>query len=468
MTLPREISRTENEGLFSMGRKPVDIPPAAGREKRSYYLNMGPQHPAMHGVIRLLLELEGEKVRDAEVEIGFLHRAFEKHAETEVWNNVIPWTDRLNYVSPLINNVGYCMAVEKLCGLHVPERGQYIRTIACEVSRVTDHLTCVAASAMELGAFTVFLYMMKARETMYQLVDKLTGARVTTSYTRVGGVKGDLPPGFEAELLAAFAGVRGILREVDGLLTKNRIFYDRVNKTGVISAADALAYGITGPFLRSTGVPYDVRRAQPYLVYDRVDFEVPVGTRGDNLDRYLVRMAEMEQSMRIVEQCFKQLPAGKHSLEEAELIEANVMVDEGKRGNIGKIWDSTAKVAANLEGQARAAHGDVLAQEPRFDLPPKEETYGSIEGLMRHFEIIMWGRGIRPPAGEAYAAVEGGNGELGFHIYSDGSDRAYRVRCRPPCLFIMAALPKMLIGGNIADIIATFGSVNMIAGELDR
>lgn len=466
--IPEEIAATENEGLFSTGKKSVHIAPAAGREKRSYYLNMGPQHPAMHGVIRLLLELEGEKVMDADVEIGFLHRAFEKHAETEVWNNVIPWTDRLNYVSPLINNVGYCMAVEKLCGLAVPERGQYIRTIACELSRITDHLTCIGASAMELGAFTVFLYMMKAREWLYQLVDQLTGARITTSYTRVGGVKGDLPAGFDAKVLEAFKGIRETLREVDVLLTKNRIFYDRVAATGKLSAADALAHGITGPFLRSTGVPYDVRRAQPYLVYDRVDFEVPVGTNGDNLDRYLVRMAEMEQSMRIIEQCFKLIPAGKHSLEEAELIDAKVMVDEGKRGNTGKLWNAAAGVDPTLEGASRSGQGDVLAFAPAFTLPAKEGTYGSIEGLMRHFEIIMWGRGIRVPAGETYAAVEGGNGELGFHVYSDGSDRAYRVRCRPPCLFIMTAIPKLLIGGGVADIIPTFGSVNMIAGELDR
>ncbi len=436
--------------------------------KKSYYLNMGPQHPAMHGVIRLILELEGERIQGCEVEFGYMHRAFEKHAESETWNNVIPWTDRLNYVSPLINNVGYCMAVEKLCGLSVPERGQYIRVIASEVSRLTDHLTCIGASAMELGAFTVFLYMIKAREFLYQCVDKLTGARITTSFTRVGGVKADLPEGFEEQLLSAFAEVRRVLREVDGLLTKNRIFYDRVNGTGRIGREEAIAYGITGPFLRSTGVPYDVRRASPYLVYDRLSFEVPVGGNGDNLDRYLVRMAEMEQSMRIVEQCFRQIPPGAHSLEDRELIEAGVMFDEGKAGKTGQLWKAEAAVDATLEGTGQRCAPHIQGPQRQYALPPKEETYGSIEGLMRHFEIIMWGRGVRPPAGECYQAVEGANGELGFHIYSDGTDRPYRVRCRPPCFFPMAALGKILVGENVADIIPTFGSVNMIAGEFER
>ncbi|MBI3548051.1 MAG: NADH-quinone oxidoreductase subunit D [Elusimicrobia bacterium] len=438
------------------------------RESKTFMLNMGPQHPAMHGVIRLVLELEGEKVVDCDVQIGYLHRAFEKHAENEPWNNVIPWTDRLNYVSPLINNVGYCMAVEKLSGLQVPERGLYVRTIACEISRVTDHLTCLGASAMELGALSVFLYMIKAREWLYQLVDKLTGARITTSYTRVGGVKSDLPPGFEEELLKVFGQVRETLGEVDALLTKNRIFVDRMSGVGVLSQADALGYGITGPMLRSTGIPFDLRRAEPYLVYDRVDFEIPVGATGDNYDRYLVRMAEMEQSMRIVEQCFRQIPPGPHSLTERQMVDAGVMADLGKHGETGKIWGAQAETDPTLEGSGRGCRTAVAASAPRYNLPVKEEVYGSIEGLMRHFEIVMWGRGINPPAGETYVAVEGGNGELGFHIVSDGRDRPYRVRCRPPCFFNMSALRKLIVGGSVADIIPTFGSVNMIAGELDR
>ena len=438
------------------------------RARKTYMLNMGPSHPAMHGVIRLILELEGEIIVDADVEIGYLHRAFEKHAESETWNNVVPWTDRLNYVSPLINNAGYCLAVEKLAGITLPERGRYLRVISSELSRLTDHLTCIGASAMEMGAFTVFIYMIKAREYLYQLVDGLTGARVTTAYTRVGGVKADMSDDFPEKCLAAFKLVREAISDSDKLLTKNRIFMDRVEATGVLSKEDALAYGITGPFLRSTGVPYDVRRAHPYLVYDRLDFEIPVGSRGDNFDRYLVRMAELEQSMRIVEQCFKQIPPGKHSLEPKEMRDAFEYQDAGKRGDTALLAKYKAKVDQTLKGAGRDAHAGILTGERTAALPSKEETYGSIEGLMNHFELVMWSWGIRVPAGEAYFPVEGGNGELGFHIVSDGSDRPYRVRCRPPCLFIMAALPKMLKGGYIADIIPTFGSVNMIAGELDR
>ena len=438
------------------------------REVRTQLLNMGPAHPAMHGVIRLVLELEGEKVLGCDVEIGYLHRAFEKHAESETWNNVIPWTDRLNYVSPLINNAGYCMAVEKLAGIEVPERGKYLRVITSEMSRITDHLTCVGASAMELGSFTAFLYMIKAREYLYQLIDKITGARITTSYTRVGGVKGDMPPGFADDLRATFPKIREVLRDVDGLLTKNRIFVDRMAKTGILTKEDAIAYGITGPMLRSTGVPYDVRRAQPYGLYDRLEFEVPVGATGDNYDRYLVRMAEIEQSMRIIDQCLDQIRPGPHTVSDQELIDGGVMADMGKRGQTGEIWNVQPKICATLEGNDENRHEAIETKKHDAVLPPKEEVYGSIEGLMRHFEIVMWGRGITPPVGEAYQAVEGGNGELGFHVASDGRDRPYRVRVRPPCYFNMAGLHKILIGGQVADIIPTFGSVNMIAGELDH
>lgn len=436
--------------------------------QKTYMLNMGPQHPAMHGVVRLILELEGETIRGTEVEIGYLHRAFEKHAETETWNNVIPWTDRLNYVSPLINNVGYAMTAEKLAGLTVPERGQYIRTIACEISRVTDHLTCLGASAMELGGFTVFLYLIKAREFLYQLVDDLTGARITTAFTRVGGVKNDLPPGFEDKCKDVFAKVRQSVDDSKRLLLKNRIFMDRVEGTGTISKADALAYGITGPFLRSTGVPYDVRRAHPYLVYDRVDFEIPVGSRGDNFDRFLCRFAEIEQSLRIVEQCFKQIPPGKHSLDVNEMKDAFYYQDQGKLGNTALLKKYAAKVDQTLAEGQRGFRRNISTTDPGVTLPSKEDAYGSIEGLMNHFELIMWTWGVKIPPGDVYHAVEGGNGELGFFIVSSGDDRPYRVRCRPPCMMPLAAVPKMLEGAQIADIIPTFGMVNMIAGELDR
>jgi len=437
--------------------------------QKTYMLNMGPQHPAMHGVVRLILELRGERIVDAEAEIGYLHRAFEKHAENETWNNVVPWTDRLNYVSPLINNTGYAMAVERLAGIEVPERGQYIRVIASEISRITDHLTCIGASSMELGAFTVFLYMIKAREYLYQLIDGLCGARVTTSFTRVGGVKGDLPPDFAERFAKIAIEVRTAVAESGALLTRNRIFMDRMEGTGVISKADAIAYGITGPFLRSTGVPYDVRRAHPYAVYSKLDFEIPVGTTGDNYDRYLCRMAEIEQSLRLVEQCLKQIPAGKHSLEPKEIKHAFEIQDAGKAGDTELLMKYKAKVDQTLEGMSRDDQPNTRVLDRKVTLPPKESTYTNIEGLMNHFELVMWTWGVRIPASETYFAVEGGNGELGFHIVSDGAgDGPYRVRCRPPCLFPMAALKKLLVGGQIADIIPTFGSVNMIAGELDR
>ncbi len=436
--------------------------------QKTYMLNMGPQHPAMHGVVRLVLELRGETIVDAEAEIGYLHRAFEKHAENETWNNVVPWTDRLNYVSPLINNVGYAMAVEKLGGITVPERGEYIRVIACEISRITDHLTCIGASSMELGAFTVFLYMIKAREYLYQLIDNLTGARVTTSFTRVGGVKADLPADFASKFASCAKEVRTAVAESGALLTRNRIFMDRMEGTGVISKADAIAYGITGPFLRSTGVPYDVRQAHPYGVYHKLDFEIPVGTTGDNYDRYLCRMAEIEQSLRLVEQCLEQIPEGQYSLDPKEIKHAYEIQDAGKKGDTSLLAKYKAKVDQTLAGMSRDDEANTRVRDRGVTLPAKETTYGNIEGLMNHFEIVMSNWGVKIPPGETYFAVEGGNGELGFHLVSDGKDGPYRVRCRPPCLFPMAALKKLLVGGQIADIIPTFGSVNMIAGELDR
>src|SRR5438034_192610 len=283
---------------------------AADLETRDMLLNIGPAHPAMHGIIRIVTKLDGERIEEAEVEIGYLHRGFEKMSETVDYNGVIPYTDRLNYVSPLINNMGYCMTVEKLLGITVPERCHYIRVIMSEISRITDHLTCVGASAMELGAFSVFLYMIKAREYLWDLVEKVSGARMTVSYCRVGGVKADHPSDFGEPCRKAFEETRKVLYEADGLLTRNRIFVDSMNETGVISAEDAISYGITGPFLRATGDDYDVRKDCPYAVYDRLAFDAPVGTRGDNMDRYLVRMEKMHQCIRIVEEALRDIPRG--------------------------------------------------------------------------------------------------------------------------------------------------------------
>jgi NADH-quinone oxidoreductase subunit D len=433
-------------------------------------VNVGPSHPAMHGVIRIFAELDGEVVAKADVEIGYLHRGFEKHCEAGPYQNAMPYTDRLNYVSPLINNFAYCSAVEKLLGIQVTERCQYIRVILSEISRITDHLTCVGASAMELGAFTVFLYMIKAREFLWEVVEQVTGARLTISYGRIGGIKADLPPGFEAGVRKAFAETRTVLREVDKLITANRIFMDRMRGVGVLSKEDAISYAITGPLLRASGVPFDVRRAAPYWVYDRMTFDIPLGAAGDNYDRYLVRMAEMEQSMRIVEQALAALPGGPVNVdfEGRPFTLPAEYVDRGKLGKTGGLLLQPLRLSPNLDGQGRAFHARVNAPDRRTVLPPKETTYGSIEGLMNHFMLIMEGFGLRPPPGEAYFAVEGANGELGFYVVSDGTDRPYRVRCRPPCLPPTAALPRMIVGEMVADIVPTFGSINMIAGELER
>ncbi len=439
-------------------------------ETREMLLNVGPAHPAMHGIIRIIAKLDGEQVMDCDVEIGYLHRGFEKMSETVDYNGVMPYTDRLNYVSPLINNMGYCMAVEKALGISVPDRCHYIRVIMSEISRITDHLTCIGAGAMELGAFTVFLYMIKAREFLWELIEMVTGARLTVSYCRVGGVKGDLPEGFEERCRKAIEETRTVLKESDTLLTRNRIFVDRMSGTGKISTEDAISYGITGPFLRGCGTAYDVRKDCPYAVYDRLDFDVPVGTRGDNLDRYLVRMEEMHQSIRILEQALRDIPDGPFLAhpETGRAIPAAEMVDEAKMGNIVQIEGARAVVDPTLDGASEEEHPGIAADEKRVFLPPKEDTYGNIEGLMQHFKLVMYGHGVRPPKGEVYFPVEGANGELGFYVVSDGTNVPYRVRVRPPCFAIMSALPKLVIGDMMADVTPTFGSINMIGGELDR
>lgn len=442
---------------------------AAGRETRNMLLNIGPSHPAMHGVIRLITELEGETVIKVEAEIGYLHRGFEKSCENSSWTQAMPYTDRLNYVSPLINNFGYCGAVEKLLGIEITERCKYIRVIMSEVSRITDHLTCIAASAMELGAMTAFLYLMKAREYLYDIVEQVTGARLTVSYGRVGGVKADLPDGFGKNLLKALTDAEKELRDVDKLLTKNRIWIDRTRDVGILTKENAAAFAITGPLARSAGIDYDVRKAFPYAVYDRMEFDVPLGDRGDNYDRYLVRMEEMRQSMRIIRQALRDLPGGPLNVDaQGKVMSSFDLVDEAKLGRTAGLVGVNASVGPTLEGTEKRYGQRIYPSNRKVVLPSKEDTYGNIEGLMNHFKLIMDYHGLKPPKGEAYFSVEGANGELGFYVVSDGSDRPYRVRCRPPCFFNMAGLHTMLEGYMVADIIATFGSINMIAGELDR
>lgn len=380
---------------------------------------MGPSHPVTHGTVKFLATLEGETIVDLKVDIGYLHRGFEKMCESGTWQQVIPYTDRLNYVSPLINNVGYALAVEKLIGIDVTERCKYIRVIACEISRLADHLTNVAAGGLELGAFTAFLYFVEARELVWDLIEMLCGARVTTNYVRIGGLKNDLPEGFKEKTKEVFSRVRVLWEDVDKLLTKNRIFIDRVKDVGAMPAEEAIAYGFTGPCLRACGVPYDVRKANPYLVYDRMDFEVPIGETGDNFDKYLVRMEEIQQSMRIIEQALDQMPDGPVNLD-----------------------------MPNVRWQS------------------KEDIYNRIDSLIFHFKTVI--DGIKPPAGEIYQAVEGGNGELGFYLVSDGSGKPYKCRVRPPCFALTAAMPRLMKGRLIADIVPTFDMINMIGGECDR
>jgi len=382
-------------------------------------LQMGPSHPATHGTIKFNLKLDGEKILNCDVEIGYLHRGFEKMCEQRTWNHVVPYADRLNYISPLINNVGFALAAEKLLGLQAPERCQYIRMIMSEISRMTDHFTCLGMSAAEAGALSVAFYALEARETLFDIVTAVTGARLTVSYTRVGGVTQDLPEGFAQRVRNAFTDIVQVIADCDKLLSKNRIFIDRMSGVGIMSAEDAISYGVTGPLLRASGVPYDVRKAQPYLFYDRVQFEVPTGTQGDNYDRFSVRFAEIRQSMRIIEQALEQI-----------------------------------------------SPGPVRIDDPRVMLPQKKDVYDNIEGLMNHFKLVI--EGVRIPKGEVYLAVEGANGELGFYLVSDGSGRPYRVRVRPPCFFGMAAVGQMLKGYLISDIITTFGMINMIGGECDR
>ncbi|MET0851144.1 MAG: hypothetical protein ABW020_08460, partial [Candidatus Rokuibacteriota bacterium] len=367
------MSRTTREMFLGEGT------PGAGADGTQHlFVNLGPAHPAMHGIIRIFAELDGEYVVKTDVEIGYLHRAFEKDCEIGPYNNAIPFTDRLNYVSPLINNFGYCSAVEKLLGIDVTDRCKYIRVLMSEISRICDHLTCVGASAMELGAFTVFLYMIKAREFLWELVEDVTGARLTISYGRVGGVKADLPAGFDTKVKTAFGETRQVLEEVHTLVTGNRIFMDRMVGVGALSKEETIAWAITGPLGRAAGVPFDVRKAQPYWAYDRMQFEVPLGKNGDNFDRFLVRMQEMEQSMRIAEQALEGLPGGSIQVDwEGHAIDPALFVDRGKQGKTEGLLLVPIQLSPNLQGQGRAAHGRVDVQDKRVVLPPKETAYGS-------------------------------------------------------------------------------------------
>lgn len=382
-------------------------------------INIGPSHPAMHGTLRVMCELDGETVVRAACEIGFLHRCFEKMAETHPYNQVIPYTDRLNYCSAPINNVGYCKAVEKMLGVEIPPKAQAMRVILSELSRIIDHIIAVGTGGVDLGALTSFFHLFTYREKVYSLFEKLCGARLTVSLTRIGGMAQDAPEGWFDEVLAFCKEMRAGIDEISRLMIDNKIFIQRTRGVAPIKAEDAIAWGYTGPLLRATGVNLDLRKSAPYYGYDALDFDVPVGTSGDIYDRYLVRIEEMRQSIKIIEQLCKNIPGGDYTIRDRGIV-----------------------------------------------LPEKKDVYGNIEGLMNHFMLII--KGLRPPVGETYDATEAANGELGFYLVSDGSANPYRLKVRPPCFAIYQSFPEVVKGWMLADAIATVASMNVIAGELDR
>lgn len=431
--------------------------------KESMLLNMGPSHPCMHGTIRCMVELDGERILNAELEVGYLHRGFEKICEHKTYFNLLPYTDRMNYVSPLINNLGYVMTLEKMLDIQVPERAQYIRIIMCELSRVSDHLTALAAMTMESGAFTVFLYKVKAREYIWDAIEQTTGARMTTSYIRIGGVRCDLHPQWRDALKTAIVETRKVLKDVHGLLDKNKIFLNRTRDIAVVSQEMAINYGWTGPCLRATGFNFDLRKASPYSNYDQIDFEIPLGDRGDNFDRYMVRMKEMEQSLRIIEQASQKIEDTT-----PDVMAKGIEPHEAIKSSRSKRVEEPIKLSPNLEGSEKERYKEILTDNMRYVVPPKEDTYTNIEGIIKHFKFFMKDHGIRPPKGEVYFSVEGGNGELGYYIISDGTDKPYRLHLRAPCFHIVSAMEEMIKGHLIADVIPTFGSLNMIGGEFDR
>lgn len=382
-------------------------------------VNIGPSHPATHGALRVECLLDGETIVRAKSEIGYLHRCFEKEAEDHTWAQVMPYTDRLNYCSALLNNSIYAHAVEKLLGVEITPRCRVIRVIISELARLTDHLVCLAANLVDIGALTNYWYLYNVREGLYQVFEKLCGSRLTTNYARIGGLSHDIYPGFGDEVTFHLGKLDEAIADVKGLVARNRIFLDRTVGIGVISTAEALSWGYTGPCLRATGLAYDVRKHAPYLGYEDYDFDVPVGQHGDTYDRIMVRFQEMQQSARIVRQALARIP-----------------------------------------------EGPINVADPRVVLPPKSEVYGSIEGMMNQFKLIY--EGIKVPAGEAYGFGEGANGELGFFAVADGSGRPYRLKVRPPCFPIFASFHWLIQGLMIPDAIAILGSLNIIAGELDR
>jgi NADH-quinone oxidoreductase subunit D len=389
-------------------------------ESRYMTINMGPQHPATHGVLRLLLELDGEIIVKAEPHIGYLHRGIEKLSESMTYPQALVLTDRLDYTSGLSNNLAYCLAVEKLLDIQIPKRAQYLRVMMAELQRIAAHLLWVATHALDLGAMTLLFYAFRERETILEILELATGARLTPSFIRIGGLANDIPATFLPRVKAFVEDFPRRVDDYETLLTENIIWKKRTTNIAPMSAEECIQYGVTGPVLRASGVCYDVRKAYPYSSYEDFDFEIPLGSHGDVYDRYLVRMKEMRQSNRIVKQAAEKLPDGPFAAVDAPLV-----------------------------------------------VPPaKEEVGRDVAALIRHFKIME--EGFRPPCGEVYASIESSKGELGFYLISDGTNKPFRMRVRPPSFINLAALPKMIEGEMVADVVAAIGSIDIVLGEIDR
>jgi len=388
-------------------------------EKQFMTINMGPQHPATHGVLRLVLELDGEVIVKVTPHIGHLHRGVEKLAESKTYHQVIPLTDRLDYTNAMGNNLAYVLAVEKLLGIEIPKRAQYLRVIMAELQRIAAHLIWLGTHVLDIGAITPIFYTFREREEVLRIFEGVAGGRLTPTYLRIGGVSKDLPEGAEEQIRTFVQTFPEHIREYETLLTQNLIWLNRTKEIGVLSREDAINWAVTGPTLRASGVKWDVRKAFPYSSYEEFDFDIPIGAVGDVYDRYIVRLREMEWSNSIVGQGLERLPKGP-----------------------------------------------VLTDDPRIGLPPKDAVQKDIAALIRQFKIVS--EGFHPPKGEVYASVESAKGELGFYVVSDGSPHPFRIRIRPPSFLNLGALAKMIEGGLIADIVSTIGSIDIVLGEIDR
>jgi NADH-quinone oxidoreductase subunit C/D len=414
-----ETDSLEKEIRARLAQKGVDDATLQDINTEVMYLNIGPSHPATHGAIRILTALDGETILANVNEIGYLHRGFEKTAENRTYNQIVPLTDRLNYCSSMLNNIAYAKAVESWIGVEITERAKFMRVVLSEFYRVLDHLVCLAAALVDMGGLTNYWYLYNEKEAAYDLISRLTGARLTSSFTRIGGMYRDFYDGWEEDLEVQLRGIEKGFGDALKLVETNRIVHDRTQGVCILSAETALSYGFTGPTLRASGVPFDLRKDAPYYNYESFDFEVPVGTNGDIYDRFMIRFHEMVQSIRIIRQAMKHIPKGPINVKDSQVC-----------------------------------------------LPPKQQVYSNIEGLANHFKLII--EGVKTPPGEWYDSYEAANGELGFHFVSDGSGTPYKLKVRPPCFYIMGGFHKMVEGNMIADAVINLSCINIIGGELDR